>query len=206
MIMLPASFGDALEVAALAYACERVRMVRDEEMVFFGLPLHWFDKLDNRRFARERLKGAAKDPQGMIDLANLARAGWDLAHEALCELIQEYGHRAESMPIPLQAYNMEIVDPRRDYHRLRGKKKSDRILRDIAITAIVGDVCWKFSLPPTRQRASKRDRPCGCKIVAQALRNEKVCMIGEDAVVAVWTKYGRIAFPTGIAGLGPWPL
>ena len=67
--------------------------------------------------------------------------------------------------------------------------------------AIVGDVCWKSGLLPTRQRASTQDRSSGCKVVAQALREEKVCMIGEDAVVAIWTKYSPAAFPNGIKGL-----
>lgn len=168
----------------------------------FGLELYWFDKLENRRFGRKMLKDMAQRPQGMIDLVNLARVGVGLAEEVARELILDYGHRAEAMPIPLHAYGLEIADPRRIYPRQRGKNKADNFLRDIAITAIVGDACWKFGLPPTRQQASKQNRPSGCNVVAQALRGEKVCMIGEAAVVTIWTKYGRAAFPNGVTGLG----
>ncbi|WP_143273373.1 hypothetical protein [Bradyrhizobium canariense] len=195
---LPPTFAEAqaslIKTEALAYAREFVRMIRDQQITFWGQPLHWFARADNRQFARERMKGAASTPQGMMDLCNLARTGWGLADEAARELIIDYQHRGEDMPPTLVAYNMEIVDPRRVWRQLSAPKKEDRFLRDLAITGIVGDVCRKFSLKPMRQRTSKRDRPSGRAIVAEALQAEHMAL-GESAVVDVWRRYGRIAFP-----------
>lgn len=203
--LLPATFREVelslLAADALAYARNCVRIVRDEKINAFGVEAFFFQKLDNRRLGVEVLKFMAKWPQGMIDLANFGRARWDLADQALRELILEYGHRNEPMPIPLHAYNLEITDPRYVLRRQPGKKKADYLLRDIAIVAIVVEVCWKFGLKLTRDRASKRDRPSGSKIVAQALSDENVCAISEDAVVAIVQRYGRDVFPEG--GIGP---
>src|SRR5262245_45988609 len=129
MTKLPASITDAeaclLEADALAYARESVRRIRDEKVEFFGLPLSWFEKSDSRRMVCQFMKDMATQPLAMMDLANLARAGWDLADGALRELIIEYQHRNEPMPPPLAAYAMEVADPRRAYRRSHGQKKTD---------------------------------------------------------------------------------
>jgi hypothetical protein len=132
--LLPATFREVeLSLrAADALACARncVRIVRDEKInTAVDFEAFFFRKLDNRRLGVEILKVMAKWPQGMIDLANFGRARWDLADQALRELILEYGHRNEPMPIPLHAYNLEITDPRYVFHRQRGKKKADNLLR-----------------------------------------------------------------------------
>jgi hypothetical protein len=211
MPKLPATFAEAeaslLKTEALAYAREFVRMICDEQIVsYFGLPLFWFEKPDSQRLVRQFMKEMAQTPQGMMDLCNLARTGWSLADEAARELIQDHSHRREDMPPTLAAYNMEIVDPRRAYRRLPSPKKSDNFLRDMAIVAGVGDVCARFGLKPTRQRASRRDRLSGCSIFAEALTLERVAVIGESAVVEIWRRYGGKAFPDGfhvLTGLRP---
>src|SRR5262249_37207515 len=116
---LPVTFAQAeIEAEALAYTRASVRKVRDEEIEFFGLKVFWFDKLDNRRSAREMLKQWAAPPFGCQDLVNLARANWDLAHEAALELITEYKFRREPLPPPLAGYDYEVTDPRgTDYER-----------------------------------------------------------------------------------------
>jgi hypothetical protein len=186
-----------LAADALAYACERVRMVRDEKITFFGLELSWFEKTDCRALVREMMKRGAQQPLAMMDLANMARAGWDLADEAMRELIIEYQHNKLDMPPTLEAYNMEITDPRRRVRHdgVKGRKTADNVLRDITTTALIGDVCRTFSLTPTRSRLSKRKRPSGCGIVAQALREEHVTSIEDEAVIRIWARYGAIAFP-----------
>nr|WP_224741164.1 hypothetical protein [Bradyrhizobium sp. 2S1]MCK7667573.1 hypothetical protein [Bradyrhizobium sp. 2S1] len=203
---LPATFAEAeaevLKANALAYARESVRTVREERVSFCGMQLSWFEKSESQRFARERMKEMACSELGMMDLCNLARAGWGLADEAARELILRYKHRKEDMPPTLEAYNMEIVDPRRAYQRLPSKKKADNVLRDLAVTAIIGDVCAKFRLKPTRQRDSKQDRPSGCSIVALALQEEQLG-IGESAVVEIWRRLGRMAFPDGPHAISP---
>ena len=211
MINLPTTFAAAVEADVLAYARECVRVGRDEKITLFGVELYWFDKLENRRFAREMLKSFARQPDGlgMLDLLSLARVGWDLAEEAARELIIEYGQRTETLSVPLQAYCLEITDPRRArHHRIRARKKSDHFLRDIAICAIVGAVCAKFGLPPTRRPGATRGALSGCKAVARALRDEKITSPGgvhggEEVVIAIWARLGRIAFPGGLAALRP---
>lgn len=198
MAKLPATIAEA---EALAYAQDWVRRVRDEKVQFFGLALSWFAKADNERLAIQVFKEASRWPEGMMDVANLARVGEPIAKQACRELILEYAHRNEAMPPPLHTYNMEIIRGQRVYGLLPAPKKASYLLRDIAITVIVGDVCWKFSLKSTRQRASKRERLSGCGVVALALANEHMAL-GESAVVNIWTRYGRIVFPNGAAVLG----
>jgi len=205
---LPPTIAEAeaslIEAEVLAYARKLVRMVRDEQISFCGQPLSWLEKVDSQRFARQTMKQMASFPFGMMDLCNLARAGWGLADEAARELIQEYSHRREDMPPTLVAYNMEIIDPRRVYRRLPSQKKEDRFLRDLAIVWVVGDVCSKFRLKPMRQRRSKpskHDRFSGCSIVAEAITAE-LMPLGESAVVEVWRRYGRMAFPNGLNAIG----
>jgi hypothetical protein len=209
---LPATFAEAeaalREAEALAYARERVLMVRDEKISFCGLRLSWFEKPDSQRFAGWLAKQMAQTPQGMTDLCNLARVGWGLADEAARELIQDYKHRRryEDMPPSLLAYDQEITSPRRAYRRLSSQKKEDHFLCDLAIAYVVGDVCAKTGLKATRQRASKpskRDRPSGCRVTAEALRLEQVAErlegrpLGESGVAEIWRRFGRIAFPDG---------
>jgi hypothetical protein len=180
-------------------------MVRDEQVSFCGLQLSWFEKPESQRFARWLAKQMSQTPQGMIDLCNLARAGWGLADEAARELIQHYKHhrRYEEMPPSLLAYDQEITGPRRAYRQLSAPKKEDRFLRDLAICVIVGAVCGRFGLNPTRQRASKRERPrpSGCSTVALALKAERMAL-GESAVAEAWRRFGRMAFPDGPHAIG----
>ena len=82
----------------------------------------------------------------------------------------------------------------RRYRRIRGQQKADLLLRDIAVTFLVDDVCWKFGLRPRRNPAAKHTM-CGCLIVARAMAEEEgVVALSEPAVAAIWSKYGHIAF------------
>jgi hypothetical protein len=209
---LPASLAEAeaavLKAGAVAYARELVRMIRDQQISFCGLRLSWFEKPDSQRLAGWLAKQMAETPQGMVDLCNLARAGWGLADEAARELIQDYKHRRryEDMPPSLLAYDQEITGPRRAYRRLSSQKKEDHFLCDLAITCVVGAVCVNTGLKATRQRASKpskRDRFSACRVTAEALRLEQVAErlegrpLGESGVAEIWRRLGHIAFPNG---------
>jgi hypothetical protein len=132
----------------------------------------------------------------MLDLVSLARAGADLAYDAVLELIIEHKHGRREMPPPLAAFDMEKDDPRHRRQRQRGKKRADYLMRDIAVTTIVAEVCSNFGLKPTRQWYSKQERPSGCGIVARAMTEEGF-PIGDGAVMAIWTRYNRVAFPRG---------
>jgi len=206
MTKLPATL---LEAETLAHSRANVRMIRDEKISWWGLPLSWFEKSDSRQGVKQWLKNMAVDPYRLIDLDHLARAGWGLAHEVMCELIVEHQHNNMEMPPALKTYNQLVArasgDPARRYRRTRGQRKSDLLLRDIAVIFLVGDVCWKFGIPPTRQVASKRQRLSGCNVVARAMAEETLAM-SEEAVVSIWTRYGYMAFPDGVKALGHYPF
>jgi hypothetical protein len=196
--------GALLAVDALAYARESITRISEGKIELMGIALSWRDPADGRRLAKEFLKRRATDPLGLKDVKELALAGWDLADEALRELIVEHEHYGREKPTGLKEYTIEITDPRRIRHKPRGRKKTDNYLRNIAITFLVGDVCWKFGLTPARQTESRHNprRPNGCTIVAQALGSAGI-PIGEAAVATIWQKMGRIAFPN--LGATPYP-
>ena len=154
MTTLPQTLAEAEATLRMAYARELVRSIRDEKISWCGLRLSWFAKPDNRRAAMQFIKTAAMSaPLAMIDLVNAARCGFDLAYDVACELILEHKHRRNEMPPSLAAFDMELTDPRRHRQKQRGLKEADFLMRDIAITAIVADVCWKamrVSIPVLR--------------------------------------------------------
>ena len=147
------------------------------------MSLAWLDETDNRRLARQMLKiSALADAAQMVTIANYARAGWDLADEALREFILEFENAGKQKPTYLSAYNMEIVVQGLVPQRVPGPKKADNFLRDIVIASTVEEVAKKFSLKPTRSRFSPR--PSACSVVADAL------VTAEETVVTIWKRYG----------------
>ena len=191
---------DARAAAAIAHVRANIRSISDGKIMFFGVPLSWFDPADGRGLAITILKRIAADPVGLIDVCNLGRVGWVLAHEALCELIIEYQHGSKPMPPPLATYNEEIVlgaiDPARRHRFIGGPEKADHFLRDIAIVFLVGDVCWKFGFRPRRDAVYRR-RLSGCAVVVLALSEEHMPICEEGAVENACRKYWRMAFPRG---------
>ncbi|WP_441259624.1 hypothetical protein AB7008_23700 [Bradyrhizobium sp. 521_C7_N1_3] len=179
------------EADAVAYARQLVCMVRDEKLEFCGVPLNWFDKGDNHLAARKLIERlAVLSPDLMLDLPHLAHAGWGLAHEALLNLHVQYEHQGKPRPPALAAYIQELASGR-TYLHIPSKKREDNFLRKIAINFIVGSVCERFKMKPTR---SSRRKPSGCSIVTKALADERIA-IGEDAVTAIWAQLGKVAFP-----------
>ncbi len=197
MVPLPRTYDQAVaeiaEADAVAYARELVRQVRNEKLELFGVQLNAFDREDNRALVRGLIEQiAVSSPSCMMDLPHLARAGWGLAHEALLSLHVQYEHAGKPRPPPLATYIMECAAGR-TYPQVPSKKRENNFLRKIAITSIVGSVCERFKLKPTRSRSSYR-KLSGCSIVAQALGEEHTA-IGEDAVTAIWQQLGNVAFP-----------
>jgi hypothetical protein len=186
-----------LESRMLAYAREGVRMVRDETISFFGLPLSLVEKEDSRLLWKRWLKFTATTPDGLLDLYDDALAAEELAHEAMCELINEYRHNRRDLPPPLETYDMQVVraaaKPERKKARKRGPKKKGGLLRDIALLYLVGDLCWKFKRKPTRNLHSKRDHLSACSVVERALRAEGMA-ISEPAIVASGRAGGNASF------------
>ena len=82
---LPATYA---EVAAVEYARDHLALFRDDRVEIAGMNLAWLDKGDNRYFAIQTMKAVAlAGPEQLMTIVDYARQGWDLAHEALRELI-----------------------------------------------------------------------------------------------------------------------
>ena len=73
------------EAEAIAYARELVRMVRDEKISFFDIPLSWFNRPDSVRWWKQWLRITAETPGGLLDLYDDARDGDQMSHEVLCD-------------------------------------------------------------------------------------------------------------------------
>jgi hypothetical protein len=190
MTNLPATM---IEAEALAFAREKVRFFRDNPVPFMGGPeFYWLDKADNRRPILQIIKTCAlSHPTTMMEIADVARAGWSLAHDALRELILEFKQRHEELPTYLDAYNMEIVHNDGRPRHVPGKRKADYFLRDIAILIVVGLVVDRFGFHPTRDTRGKgRRNLSACYVVSQALGEERLGL-GEAAVAKVWSKLGH---------------
>jgi len=140
---------------------------------------------DNRRLVIELMKNLAiSRPGAMLYVIDRARAGWDIADEALRQLIIDYIERGQPMPISFAAYTETLVhSPRRE---LRGKKKSDYVLRDLAISSLVWNLCDTFNLKPTGRSTRRRS---ACSIVAQALGEEAHINMSAKRVEAIWLVY-----------------
>ena len=176
---LPATY---VEAEAVAFARAEIAWFRDNPVSLFGIDVNFLDAGDNRRFARHAVKThALAHPLNMMKTADYARAGWDLADEALREAIIEFLDRGEPMPTYLASYNMEVA--RGGFRHVPGPKKADNFFRDLALMMVVEKLVEKFGLKPTRNRASKR--PSACSILAQAIG------LSEPAIVALWQRLGR---------------
>jgi hypothetical protein len=182
--------------AALTFARECVaesHNMNDAPYDFLGERItSWFDKHSSRRVVISAMKWIAMEhPLRMIDTVDLARSGWDLADEALRELIIEHIDRGEPLPTYLAAHNMDLVRGARP--KPRGQKKADRYLRDVAVSALVLLVSERFNLPPTGRSTRW---PSACRIVADALRDAHV-LLSHKAVEAIWLRFGPIISPIG---------
>ena len=189
---LPVTFAEAAEAQALIFARQEIEWFNSNPLGIFGVEFLWMDKAENQRFAIHMVKQyASAHPLNTMAIADAARAGWDVAEEALRELIAEYLDRGEQMPTYLQAFTMEIVRNRPD--RIPGPKRSAEFFRNVVIATVVGKVCGRFGIKPTRR---SRRRASGCSIIA-ALPDMPV----ESAVEAIWKKFGRPHIANGFNNL-----
>lgn len=184
MTTLPAT---VIEAEALIEARDGIRRIKDGGLSFLGVDdLHFMEKEDSRRFARELMKRlAANNSAYMMHVAECARAGYRLADEALRELILDYVNREEKLPTALASYSMVITGGAVPNKR-PAPERSDKVLRDIAITTMVLLISEKFAIKPTRNLATSK--PSACSIVAAALEGELMAM-SEANVVAIWRRY-----------------
>ncbi len=191
---LPATL---VEAEALAFARAELDWFRGNPISLFGVDVRFFNAGDNRRFVRQTVKNyALRHPVNMMEIADYARGGWDIADETLRELIIEFQDRREPLPTYLASYSMDVM--RGGFRNAPGPKKADHLFRDIVLMMVVESVGKKFGLNPTRNRASKR--PSACSIVASAVG------LSEAAIVAIWQRLGRYLMPTSPPRSGGQPL
>lgn len=124
----------------------------------------------------------------MSEACSMARAGWDVADQAMKELAAEYMNRGDRMPAPLAAYSIEFLS-RLPPHRPKGQKKTAHVMQDLFIALMVGELVGYHGLKPTRWR--QNSRPSACSVVAQALRERGIRVLTEKGVEKVWNQYGR---------------
>jgi hypothetical protein len=143
----------------------------------FGAPLdnlppglNPFDKTSGGFAGAAVLKEQAlRDPEVMMSLFDLARAGFPLAVRVLCDLIVIFEHRDLPKPPPLAHFNQLLAAGKIGVRSSRGPERDNGVWRDVVFTFIVGSVCQRFGMRPTRlQVPSKRKRLSGCLIVALA--------------------------------------
>ena len=192
MAKLPTTYVEAVKAQALTRAKSMVASWRDDrgemgEMI--GSEFFWLDKAESRRAIVELFKfGALTYPDVMMRLVDKAWAGFSVAQDVLGELEREFLHRGEPPPPYLAAYLMDRSANRGAPRRKSGPGGADFFFRDIAVTGLVGEICREFGLKPYRDLKGRKN-PSGCSVVGEALGKS------EEAIAAIWGKYGHIAFP-----------
>jgi hypothetical protein len=199
---LPATLEQAemalLKRDSILFAQDQIRMSKDGR-IKFGPPLSGltptvspFDRAGGGKAKIEILKDMAlRDPEFMLELFDLGRAGVPFADQTMRALILIFEHRNLPKPPPLSTYTELLAAGRIRLRRGHGPEKGDTTLRDVVFTFIVGSVCERFGLRPTRLQAASK-RLSGCFIVALASQEEKPAM-SEPAIVEAWRRYGRAA-------------
>jgi hypothetical protein len=185
--LLPATLA---EHEAIEYARRRFAFFHDNPVEIFGMAdVRLFGPdvgEDTRRRGIETLKCMALDAQRVEAIVDYGRAGWDLAQEALRQVIMEFKHRRQEMPPALAGYDYS-KDAGSVRAPISGPKPYNRLFRNIGICILVAEVGQKFGLKPYRNRAGPR--LTGCSVVAAAISAEDL------AVEKIWQEFGRLIRP-----------
>src|SRR5262249_17858506 len=132
--------------------------------------------------------------------------GWDLAQEALRELILEFKHRKQPLPPALDGYDFSLT-AQTIRAPLSGPKPYKTFFRDIGISIVVGEVSQQFGLKPHRNVSKHAaPRPSACSIVATAWTEFRLSLETaeretaqrpptERAIQKIWQKYGPLIRP-----------
>jgi hypothetical protein len=178
-----ATYAEAIEAEAVAYARERIAFARSGKLKLFGVePGAWLEPGESQRACRLMMRDLVLcDAITLMDAVAFARAGFELWEDCLRELVLEFQNRDEKMPVYLAAFAMDLAR----YPRKAGRRRADDMMRDLIVGHVVGMVAERFNLKPRRNPASKRPAPAACSIVAAALALEGMAM-SEDNVVKLW--------------------
>lgn len=174
-LQLPAT----VETSAMDFARQGIAYYSENRVPLPDRPIHVFDPAESRRWAIDHVKHLAADPLWLEVVAYHAREGWDIAQEAMRELLIEYKQRHQTLPATLVGYDISLTAG--TIRRPRpGPKRADKFWRDCALCVIVARVVQKFGLTPTRNSSRTSPRPTACAIVATAAFME------EGTVEKVW--------------------
>ena len=177
------------ESEALQFGRDFLVALQSSEMPWMGREILPLTKSGSRTAAREVFKaGALSHPRHMMMVVEYARAGWDIADEALRELIIEFVDRGQQLPTYLASYQMDIAA---GHAPKTGNQRADRWTRNVAIAALVQEIVRKFGLRPTGRGVTRGRSACG--LVSTAWNREvKRPALDYKAIERVWNDYGRL--------------
>jgi hypothetical protein len=166
--------------SARVWAREYFAVLRTTRDPWIGI--FWFDSKDNRRATIDLIKAVARqDVHRMLITIDEAEAGWDIAHEALRELIIENDECGGQLPVSLAAYRQKILrgfDP-----KIRSTQKAAQAFRNIAIAYCVETLISRFGLHPTGVHTS------ACAVTALAMKGKGGQILTHRAVEKLWRDY-----------------
>jgi hypothetical protein len=195
---LPATFDEANEAAARAFARDRIAAATENDI--YNLGCSAADPEGGHRLVRRLLQHCALSNAGsMLWVVEIA-AEYDEADIALRELIQEFHNRGEALPAYLAHYNDRILAgfvPSRP----RGPKKAGHLLQDVILAFIVLELREKFGIRPTRSRDGNKRRASGCSIIAVLATDAGLRRGAETAFEKVWQHYAPIFDRADVAAI-----
>jgi hypothetical protein len=157
-----------------------------KNQMMFGVPA--LQPGAGQDFVRQHFKMIAmSDWFGMYWVIDNARAGWDEAHDALCELNAELKHHHRDIPPALDVYTTEaLLKPL----RRRGRRKSKNALQDVLFVILIAELVKQFDLEPTRNTSTKHF-DSACDIVAIAINRTKWLRrsVNYKAIEALWLRW-----------------
>jgi hypothetical protein len=184
MTQLPATYHEALEAEALAFARDAIARSREPQGAFHPDSETIYAK-------QEMLFWMRFYPSfGPDDVVYFAEKGSQPAHEALVELYGEYRQRREDPPVSVEAYALRVLNPAR-----RGKNpgpgKAANFIRDIGIAELVPGLNERFGLALHKNPGSHR--PTASTVAAKALTEARIgIVIGPKGVEKIWGRFGPI--------------
>ena len=131
-------------------------------------------------------------------LIEWARAGDDVADEALRGLIRDLLSRGEPLPTELASYNMSLVSGSSDrrFRKKKAQKWYHNLLRDIFVAWTVAALLDRFGFTGMKSTGRSPHRKSACAIVAEAMVQEEfIDPCGTKDVERIWNKY-KGAAPT----------
>lgn len=187
-----------IEAEAIEFARRHIASVRDGKLNLVGVGAgKWFEGGESRRVCELMFRDwILSGPLNLMMAVRLARAGYEPFEEVLRKLILEYklADRYADMPVYLRGFDIDMdVTAGVRLPKRTGPRRYGDTLRDVVVALLVNRVAERFSLKPTRNRASHK--PSACSVVARALELERMAM-SERNVVQLWQAISGV-FSTG---------